>query len=87
MSQIIQRRTCEGGHNVVLNFVCPANADVLLTPIIEYRTGFASYDLGTTWVPMTAWGPRGSTPPTAPRPASLPPEDTDLIASPPLFYT
>ncbi|MCK2055302.1 hypothetical protein [Methylobacterium sp. 37f] len=67
------------------------NADVLLTPIQWFKSGYASYDLGTTWIPMTGWGPRGSDPNKAPynaaRPPGQPPENTDLLANQPLFYT
>ncbi len=52
-----------------------ASADMLMMPIQAYGTGWASYDLGTSWFTVTGWGPRGSTKPTVPGLA----DNTDLL--------
>ena len=62
------------------------NADMLWTPTNLYASNYASFDLGTTWVPMKHWGPRGSVDPGG-RPAGIPAENQDLRTVPALFYT
>ncbi|MEE8629676.1 MULTISPECIES: hypothetical protein [Methylobacterium] len=78
----------QSGGGYSYSVILLASADLLMSPILEYGTGWGSFDLGTTWVSLTGWGPRGSTKPTAPRPPDLPAENTDLQGSAqPEFYT
>ncbi|AWV14983.1 hypothetical protein A3862_05220 [Methylobacterium sp. XJLW] len=68
------------------SFVYLPQLDALVYPVNDYAVTYASFDFGKTWQRIQAWGARGSTKPTSPRPPGDP-DYAELASCRPLFVT